>query len=214
MHHARERLTIDPRPRPTRRARRRNGAAFVLALAAVGGCASGAEPLPDASDAVAAKRPPPPDFATLDAEIDAILYDDWPHGDPHAYDYSPAGKRDPFRPPPDVVQPKSEKDEGPVIVSRCPSALLAGVHVDELRLEGIVRFSRGSDARATVAGPDGRGLIVDVGDRVSDECASVAAILDESLVLAVPQRTQRGQEAQARRILRLRTASDDAPTRE
>ncbi len=187
----------------------RVGSAAFLAVVNVGAaCTSASGPFREDAPTQRA-APPPPDFAKLDAEIDAILYDDWPQGDPNAYGYVPAGKRDPFRPPPDVVQPAIEPSIGFPTVLHCPSAALAGVHVDELRLEGIVRFSRGDAARATIAGPDGRGFIVALGDELSDECASVVAILDDSVVLDVPVRTQRGHESQSRRILRLRNATDE-----
>ncbi len=208
MHRQSLRWDVSTRSRRQSRVRRAEIVAL-LALANFGAaCASGSGSVRDDAPAPRA-APPPPDFAKLDAEIDAILFGDWPNGDPSAYAYVPTGKRDPFRPPPDVVQPKGEDDHVLSPLSRCPSAQLAGVHVDELRLEGIVRTSRGSEAHATIAAPDGRGLIIAVGDELGDECASVAAILDDTVVLTVPQRTQRGQESQRRHVLHLRHATDD-----
>lgn len=167
------------------------------------GCASGTD-VP--REPLAAVRPSPPDFALLDSEIDAMLWGDDLASDPHAY--SPTGKRDPFRAPQEVVAPPPPGGPELALGRSCPSALLQGTRVDELRLEGLVRLSSGGEARATFAGVDGRGAIASVGDELTDDCAVVKAIAADRVVVAVAHRSQRGEVVERRRVISLHAAPD------
>lgn len=177
----------------------------VLAIIGALGCATGGE-VPH--EAQAAVRPPPPDFTLLDAEIDAMLWGDDLANDPHAY--SPAGKRDPFRGPSDIGAPPPEGEQHEARLARaCPSAMLRGTRVDELRLEGLVQLSNGGAARATFAGVDGRGAIAGVGDELTDDCAVVKAIAEDGVVVAVAHRSQRGERVERTRVIALRAAPNE-----
>ncbi len=181
----------------------------LFSIALLAACATGNGSASAAKAALPA--PSPPDFAKLDAEIDAVLSDDWPERDPYAYE--PTGKRDPFRPPSEVtvVLPPIDTDHGQK--PECLGGLLAGTHLDEVRLEGIVRMESGRDARATLAGVDGRGSIVRVGDKVADECGVVTSIGEDRVSVAEPQRTQRGEWITHPYVLWLHGAPDSAVER-
>lgn len=179
------------------------GSLVALALGGALGCASGAD-VP--REALAPARAPAPDFTLLDSQIDAMLWGDDLANDPDAY--SPVGKRDPFRGPHDVVAPPDPGGDERPLNRSCPSAMLQGTHVDELRLEGLVRLSSGGAARATFAGVDGRGAVAAIGDEVSDDCAVVKAIEADRVVVGVVLRSQRGETVERTRVIPLRAAPD------
>ena len=74
------------------------------------------------------------------------------------YRYDPQGRRDPFK---SLVGPREPRlQEG----QRPPGA--RGFLIDEMKLQGIVRTKQG--LIAMVSGPDNKGYIIRVGDKVLD----------------------------------------------
>ncbi len=174
------------------------GSLVALALGGALGCASGTDVPREAPSPV---RAPAPDFSLLDTDIDAMLWGDDVAADPDAY--SPVGKRDPFRGPQEVVAPTEATGAEVPLNRSCPAALLQGMHVDELRLEGLVRISNGGAARATFAGVDGRGAIAGLGDELTDDCAVVRSIGEDGVTVAVVHRSQRGELVERARVIPL-----------
>lgn len=76
---------------------------------------------------------------------------------PEAYHYDPQGRRDPFQ---SLIgpAPKLQRDhiEGP-----------AGFLIDEIKLEGVIR-TRQQGLIGMIAGPDNKGYMIKVGDKVLD----------------------------------------------
>jgi Tfp pilus assembly protein PilP len=74
-----------------------------------------------------------------------------------AYRYDPQGRRDPFR---SLIGPAPKIDTG----NRPPG--VAGFLIDEMKLQGIFNTRQGMTAM--VSGPDNKGWMLRVGDRVLD----------------------------------------------
>ncbi|HEX7152357.1 MAG TPA: pilus assembly protein PilP [Thermoanaerobaculia bacterium] len=74
------------------------------------------------------------------------------------YRYDPQGRRDPFR---SLVGPAPKLEPG----QRPPG--LPGFMIDEMKLQGIVR-TRNSGLVAMINGPDNKGYLMKVGDKVLD----------------------------------------------
>jgi Tfp pilus assembly protein PilP len=74
------------------------------------------------------------------------------------YRYDPQGRRDPFR---SLVGPAPKLEPG----QRPPG--LPGFMIDEMKLQGVVR-TRNSGLVAMINGPDNKGYLVKVGDKVLD----------------------------------------------
>ncbi|HEX9983433.1 MAG TPA: pilus assembly protein PilP [Thermoanaerobaculia bacterium] len=74
------------------------------------------------------------------------------------YRYDPQGRRDPFR---SLVGPAPKLEPG----QRPPG--LPGFMIDEMKLQGVVR-TRNSGLVAMINGPDNKGYLIKVGDKVLD----------------------------------------------
>jgi type IV pilus assembly protein PilP len=89
---------------------------------------------------------------------------------PDAYHYDPKGRRDPFQSligPAPALQP-GQRPAGP-----------AGFLIDEIKLQGVVK-TRQQGLVAMVNGPDNKGYLVKVGDKVLD--GEVIRITSTSIV--------------------------------
>lgn len=73
------------------------------------------------------------------------------------YRYDPQGRRDPFR---SLIGPAPKLDAG----QRPPG--VPGFLIDEMKLQGVVRT--GAGLTAMVNGPDNKGYLIRVGDKVFD----------------------------------------------
>jgi Tfp pilus assembly protein PilP len=73
------------------------------------------------------------------------------------YRYDPQGRRDPFR---SLIGPAPKLDAG----QRPPG--IAGFLIDEMKLQGI--FKTGQGLTAMINGPDNKGHLLHVGDKVLD----------------------------------------------
>lgn len=76
---------------------------------------------------------------------------------PEAYHYDPQGRRDPFR---SLIGPSPALEPG----QRPPG--VAGFLIDEMKLQGIFRTKAG--LTAMISGPDNKGYLLRVGDKVLD----------------------------------------------
>ncbi len=74
-----------------------------------------------------------------------------------SYRYDPQGRRDPFR---SLIGPSPRLDQGP----RPPG--VPGFLIDEMKLQGVFKTSQGFSAM--VNGPDNKGHLLRVGDKVFD----------------------------------------------
>ena len=85
------------------------------------------------------------------------------------YRYDPQGRRDPFR---SLIGPAPKLEPG-----QRPAGV-AGFLIDEMKLQGIFRTKSG--LTAMIAGPDNKGYLLHVGDKVLD--GEVIRITATSLV--------------------------------
>jgi len=77
---------------------------------------------------------------------------------PEAYHYDPQGRRDPFQ---SLIGPQPKIQPG----QRPPGP--AGFLIDEIKLQGIIRTKQ-QGLLAMVNGPDNKGYLIKVGDKVLD----------------------------------------------
>lgn len=73
------------------------------------------------------------------------------------YRYDPEGRRDPFR---SLIGPAPKRDNG-----ERPEGI-AGFLIDEVKLQGVINTRHGLSAM--IAGPDNRGYLLRVGDKLFD----------------------------------------------
>jgi Tfp pilus assembly protein PilP len=78
-------------------------------------------------------------------------------GSPEAYHYDPQGRRDPFQ---SLIGPAPKRASGQI-----PGP--PGFLIDEIKLQGIVK-TRQQGLVAMVNGPDNKGYLIKVGDKVLD----------------------------------------------
>jgi Tfp pilus assembly protein PilP len=91
-------------------------------------------------------------------------------GAPDAYHYDPQGRRDPFQ---SLIGPAPKLQPG----QRPPGP--AGFLIDEIKLQGVVK-TRQQGLVAMINGPDTKGYLIKVGDKVLD--GEVIRITSNSLV--------------------------------
>jgi len=89
---------------------------------------------------------------------------------PESYRYDPQGRRDPFQ---SLIGP------APKLQDKDRPSGIPGFLIDELRLQGVIR-TRQQGLIAMVSGPDNKGYMVHVGDKVLD--GEVVRITPSSVV--------------------------------
>jgi Tfp pilus assembly protein PilP len=89
---------------------------------------------------------------------------------PESYRYDPQGRRDPFQ---SLIGP------APKLQDKNRPSGIPGFLIDELRLQGVIR-TRQQGLIAMVSGPDNKGYMVHVGDKVLD--GEVVRITPSSVV--------------------------------
>jgi Tfp pilus assembly protein PilP len=115
-----------------------------------GGTTAPATTTTSATDTTATRSPE----ANVQQSLQEILEEP---SSPESYHYDPQGRRDPFQ---SLIGPAPQREK--VHVEGPPGFL-----IDEIKLQGIIR-TRGQGLIAMISGPDNKGYMLKVGDKVAD----------------------------------------------